>query len=420
MRKEPERTIASIARKFKLPSRLLTAFIQISKDQKESQRIGRRARMVVLAHEGATIKEIAVKVGASTQTVRRWLCRLKKTTEPLLAIPEDYPGEITEAVRALLQDSERSGRPAKFDSTCRAGIIQMACESPREHGIERSGWSCSSLASAAVKAGLAEAVSAKSVWRFLHEAAIRPWNNRGWLHSKDKTEDPETFRTIVREICQIYKDSVAAADGVHVVSADEMTGVQARERLYPDKPAAPGMPRLWEFEYIRHGATSLIAAMDVGTGRILPPCIGPTRTAADFAEAVESWVQTDSGGRWTFVTDGLNTHKSEELVRFVAEQCGTEEDLGIKGKSGVLKSMKSRQEFLADPDHRIRFVYTPRHCSWLNQIEMWFSALNRQLLRHGSFCSLEELQNSIRCFIDQYNRTARPYQWSYSGVPLAA
>ncbi len=128
---------------------------------------------------------------------------------------------------------------------------------------------------------------------------------------------------------------------------------------------------------------------------------------------------TDPQAQWTFVCDGLNTHKSETLVRFVAKACAPGTELGRKGKSGILKNMETRADFLHDPSHRIRFVYTPKHSSWMNQIEIWFGIINRKLLKRKSYLSIEELEESIRRFIEQYNLTARPFKWTYAGIPLA-
>lgn len=198
-----------------------------------------------------------------------------------------------------------------------------------------------------------------------------------------------------------------------------MTGIQALEHKYPDKLPLPGQCAKMEFEYIRHGTTSLIGFFDVATGCMESPYLNPTRTEEDFVKAVETLIKTDPNASWTFVCDGLNTHKSETLVRFVAETCGINMELGTKGKSGILKSMESRADFLHDPTHRIRFVYTPKHSSWMNQIEIWFGIINRKLLKRKSYISIEELEKSIRCFIEQYNLTAHPFKWTYAGIPLA-
>jgi transposase InsO family protein len=209
-----------------------------------------------------------------------------------------------------------------------------------------------------------------------------------------------------------------AEQGVHVVSTDEKTGIQALERLHPDLPMGPGAVQRREYEYVRHGTLCLTANLEVWCGLIVSPTLGPTRTEADFVAHVAQTVATDPQARWVFVVDNLNTHQSEGLVLWVAQACGIEGDLGVKGKKGVLKSQKSRAQFLSDKWHRIRLVYTPKHTSWLNQIELWFSILVRKLLRRASFSSVEDLKARIRAFIDYFNRTmARPIQWLYSTEP---
>ena len=194
-----------------------------------------------------------------------------------------------------------------------------------------------------------------------------------------------------------------------------MTGVQALERKYADKPVRPGSPALHEFEYIRHGTTNLIASLRIADGSIHAPYLNDTRNEGDFCNAVKQLVAEDPDKKYIIICDGLNTHKSEGLVRLVARECDISEDLGAKGKSGVLKSMKSREEFLMDTEHRIRFVYTPKHSSWVNQIEIWFGIINRKLLKKSSYISVEEMIQSILKFIKQYNLTAKAFNWKYAG-----
>lgn len=248
---------------------------------------------------------------------------------------------------------------------------------------------------------------------------MKPHRIRYRLHSSEKEEDPESFTQKVNEICGIYqKAQESSREGQHIISTDEMTGIQALEHKYPDKLPLPGQCAKTEFEYIRHGTTGLIGFFDVASGRMEVPYLNPTRTEEDFVKAVEALVRTDPEASWTFVCDGLNTHKSEAPVRFVSEACGIDREPGKKGKCGILKNMESRAEFLHDPLHRIRFVYTPKHSSWMNQIEIWFGIINRKLLKRKSYLSIEDLEKSILRFIEQYNLTAHPFKCTYAGIPL--
>ncbi|MCT7982242.1 transposase [Laspinema sp. A4] len=207
-----------------------------------------------------------------------------------------------------------------------------------------------------------------------------------------------------------------AENGVHLISTDEMTGIQALERAYPTKSMIPGEVKRIEFEYIRHGTLSLIANWDIFKGQVIEPSIGRTRTEIDFANHITKTIDTDPEAGWIFMVDQLNTHMSESLVKLVASRCQIDIDLGVKGKKGILKSMKTRRAFLSDPTHRIRFVYLPKHTSWLNQIECWFSILTRRLLKRGEFTSIYDLSEQILKFIDYFNRTsAKPFLWKFQG-----
>lgn len=207
-------------------------------------------------------------------------------------------------------------------------------------------------------------------------------------------------------------------NGERVYASDEKMGVQALEHAQEKQP---GKPERVDPEYIRHGTSGIIAAFNVADDSIACAMVQPTRTEADYLAHIESLVALNPSDKHKIIHDSLNTHMSESLVKFVAKIEGIpDSELGRKGKSGILKSMKTRAEFLSDPSHQIEFVYTPKHCSWLNQIECWFSIIARRLLnRRSSFASVEELEQAIREFIDYYNRCLKkPFQWNYEGKLL--
>ena len=282
-------------------------------------------------------------------------------------------------------------------------------------------WTAHELADEVIKRGIVSSISTTQVGRYLREAALQPHKSRYWLNTTET--DPVWFQEQVETVCDTYLRApvLERTQGTHTVCVDEMTGIQALERIAPTQGMIGGKPARIEFEYTRHGTLTLIGNFQVTTGELIAPSLGPTRTEADFASHIEQTMATDPGASWVFVADNLNIHCSETLVRVVAEACAIETPLGKKGVRGILRSVASRQAFLSEESHRVRFVYTPKHSSWLNQIEVVFGVIMRKVVRRGSFTSVKDLRDKLVNFIDYFNRVfAHPFRWTYTGRPLVA
>lgn len=245
---------------------------------------------------------------------------------------------------------------------------------------------------------------------------MQPHRSRYWLNAKEDEKKDER----IADICALYQKAATQVDEI-TWSVDEMTGIQALERIAEDLSMSEGKPVAREFEYKRHGTQTLIAAIQIAYGTVYAHC-GDTRTEADFSCFIETLVERNPGFKtYHFVMDQLNTHKSETLVRTIARLSDLDIDLGVKGESGILKSMETREEFLCKPDKSIVFHYTPKHASWMNQIEIWFGILSRKVVRRGNFRSTDELRDKLMAFIDYFNKTlAKPFRWTYQGKPLMA
>lgn len=205
---------------------------------------------------------------------------------------------------------------------------------------------------------------------------------------------------------------------LHIFSVDEKTGIQAIERHEASAPQSKGGHKRREYEYERHGTTTLIAAVNVRNGELMNAHLQSTRDEQDFGDFIKETVSMVAEmDKIVILSDQLNTHLSETLVRFIAEEGGyTQGDLGVKGESGILKNMETRKKFLESENHRVRLIFTPKHCSWLNPIENWFAKLQRHVIKNGNFLSVKELEDKIRSYITFYNdQLAKPLKWKFKG-----
>ena len=385
-----------------------------------ASRLRQRASIIVLAFDGLLNEDIARRVGLTHRQVGRWRRRWADAWDRLVAI-ECCESRVVlrRAIEAVLTDEPRPGAPAKFSPEQVTRILAVACEPPKESGRPITHWTASELTDEVIRRRIVESISPSQVSRYLREAALQPHKSRYWLNTTEK--DPARFEEQVKAVCDTY---LAAPERerthrTHTVSVDEMTGLQALERIAPSKSMIAGKCQRIEFEYERHGTLCLIGNFVVTTGELLRPTVGPTRTETDFASHIERTVATDPEGSWVFVVDNLNIHCSESLVKLVAEVGEVSTDLGKKGRRGVLKSVASRQAFLSASSHRIRFVYLPKHSSWLNQIEVVFGVIMRKVIRRGSFTSVADLRTKLLNFIEYFNRVfAKPFRWTYTGRPL--
>jgi transposase len=383
-----------------------------------SRRLVQRASVILLAFDRHLNEDIATKVGLSRKQVGLWRRRWKESFDALVSIEcRETHATLRRAIEDVLNDAPRSGAHGKFTAEQITQIMAIACEPPERSGRPVDHWTHAELADEAVKRKIVSSISPRQVGRYLAAAELQPHRSKYWLNTTEK--DNAVFQAQVAVVCQAWREApdLYFQANTHTVSVDEMPGLQALERIAETIPMQPGQPKRIEYEYKRHGTLCLIGNWHVVEGQMISPMIRQTRTESDFAWHIHNTVQTDSDAGWVFVLDNLNVHCSATLVGYVAELEGIDNStLGRKGHSGILKSMDSRRKFLSDRDHRVRFVYLPKHTSWLNQIEIVFGIVSRRVMRRGNFKSLEDLKERLFDFIDYFNRTfAKPFQWNYTG-----
>jgi len=365
------------------------------------QSVVMRAKIILLVDDGLQNQEIAKKLSIRNNTVSIWVARWLESTD--------------RAAEDRLQDAPRPGAPDKFTPEQLCQIIAIACEKPEDHGRPMTHWTHRELAEVVIEKGIVDSISASHLGVLLKKKDLQPHRSKYWLNVKaDERKDER-----IADICALYHKSTEHAEEI-TLSIDEMTGIQALERCAADLPMSAGKPLAREFEYIRHGTQTLLAGFNVATGTIQGLC-RDTRKEADLVDLIKQLIKKNPGYEtYHFVADQLNTHKSASLVEYVADFCGIEDELGVKGKEGILKSMPTREDFLCQKDKRIVFHYTPKHASWMNQIEIWFGILMKKVIKRGFFLSKDDLKNKILDFMDYFNETmAKPFKWTYLGKVLS-
>lgn len=398
--------------------------VQLIRSPKTSRDMKRRGEIWLYAFEFPELfcpRTLGEVTGVSAKTVRKHVERFEQSLDALEAsVAEGNWSKLERTIEDCLQDAPRSGRPPGFSPLQIVSIISIACEKPEASGRPISKWTRREIAEEAVKRQIVIKISASHVARILRSVNLKPHKTKGWCFTTEK--DQEAFAKQVQEVCEVYLQAPQNYEqaGVHTVSIDEATGLQANEKRAETLPPKPDQAGKEETQYTRHGAVCLTAAWHVVLGQVIYHTIQQTRNNDDFANFVEQLLRGDPDGKWVIVVDNLNTHSSEALVRLIARLEGLDEaTLGNKKKrKGILGSMKSRKEFLSDRTHRIRFVFTPQHSSWLNQIEVIFGIVQRRGLAGASFKSQQELIERLNSFIHYFNTTfARPMNWTYTGRP---
>lgn len=318
------------AAKVQISERQQALLQELSRSRSESQMISQRAKIILLAFEGWLNEEIAIEVGLERKQVGVWRRRWQDAWEALTLLECTEPRTLREAIRETLRDAPRSGCPGTFTAEQIAQILAVACEKPELSGRPITHWTYRELRDEVIKRQIVEDISVSRIGEFLREAALKPHRRKMWLNTKET--DPKAFQEAVETVCETYRLAPERNEktGTHTVSTDEMTGLQALERIAPDKDVTPGQIARHEFEYERHGTTTILGNLDVVTGQMIAPTLGPTRTEVDFVKHIENTVASDPDGEWIFLVDTLNIHWSKGLVEWVAERCEPETDLGKK------------------------------------------------------------------------------------------
>jgi transposase len=331
-----------------------------------------RAQIVLAAARGRASARIAADLHVTVDTVRKWRGRF--------------------AARGLdgLADLPRSGRPRRISALERAAVVALACQLPAATGVPLAHWTGPELAAEITKAGLASPISPSSVLRILAEHPIKPWQYQSWIYPRDP--DFAAKATVILDLYQRYYQGKRLRPGDQVISVDAKPSIQARARCHPTSPPAPGRPARVEHEYERHGALALLAALDVHTGKVFASTSATTGIAPFMAlmGQVMSAEPYKSASRVFVIVDNGSDHRGKKAAR------------RLRG---------------AYPNAIM--IHTPVHASWLNQVEIVFSIIQKKVISPNDFASTAQLAATLLAFIDRYNQTARPFNWKYTAADLA-
>jgi transposase len=330
-----------------------------------------RAQIVLAAARGHPNARIAAGLGISVDTVRKWRGRF--------------------AGRGLdgLQDWPRPGRPRRISAADRAAVVALACQLPAATGVPLAHWTGPELAAELTARGLASPMSASSVLRILAEHPVKPWQYQSWIYPRDP--DFEARAKVILDLYQGYYQGEPLGAGDRILSFDAKPQINARSRLHPTLPAAPGRPVRYEHEYKRKGSLALLAGLDVHNGTVFAstPVTTGIKPFMDLAGQVMARAEYKNAPRVFVIVDNGSDHRGQAAI-----------------------------DRLARAHPNAIMIHTPVHASWLNQVEIFFSVIQKKVVTPNDFCSLEELSVTLLAFTGRYNQTARPFSWKFTAADL--
>jgi len=330
-----------------------------------------RARIVLAAAAKDPNAVIAARLGVTLDTVRKWR------------------GRFATGGLGGLSDLPRSGRPRVFAPVVAVQVKAIACSLPAEQGLPISAWTCAEIAQEAVDRGVVGSLSASTVRRILKEDVIKPWQCRSWIFPRDPDFEPKAGRVL--DLYARHWNGRRLHDDDYVISADEKSQLQALRRVHPDLPPGPGQPRRQEFEYQRGGTLAYFAALDVHLGNVIGRC-APKTGIEPFSELVAQVMTTEpyaSAHRVFWVVDNGSSHNGARSVQQMSE---------------------------AFPNATL--IHLPVHASWINQVEVFFSIVQRKVVKPQDFPDLQTLEQRLLAFQDRYNQTAQAFDWRYTRKDL--